>query len=531
MAELEGTAPVARINAAGRFAGVPAWSVPLLLALPTLALSLVVMVGWKFNGLYGQDPFAYFDYGTGPLRRSLLDGAPMATMFWPLGYPLLVTLASFAFGASTNAAQAVTLLAGASCAVLTFLLGRDVLMLAGADRKLALRAGATGALLFGVTGWAVESSVLATADSTALATSLLSAWALVRWCSSPVGETGGRGWLALSGTALAWSAISRWGQLALAPVWLLAIAWMSRRRLRDAIRDLPWALIPAAAIIGVQAYLIFAVPAGAGVTSRSFAGDLGIIGGGSGGAWSPLHLFQRDFLNPDGAQHYQLPNSLFYATAAFRPIYLTPVFVLPVLVGTWSVASRYRHALVLLIGWPVALLLLDAGLAEQNIRFVLAALPPLAILAGLGVAEMRERAAPKFQAAATLLLAGCLLIVTVAGFYDVHKLVLASRSDLAVASWTAANVSSGATTISFEITLTLAHSTRLSPLDLSELSPAGLRQIAKTRPSYLLVRVSSMLGQWAQRTPGQNYRYARDVLGLTPIGMRYDYTLFRIRKR
>jgi hypothetical protein len=58
---------------------------PLLLALPTVLLSSWVIVAWKFNGLYGQDPFAYYDFGVGPLRHSVLDGAPLIAMFWPLG--------------------------------------------------------------------------------------------------------------------------------------------------------------------------------------------------------------------------------------------------------------------------------------------------------------------------------------------------------------------------------------------------------------------------------------------------------------
>ena len=79
-----------------------------------------------------------------------------------------------------------------------------------------------GALVLGVTGRMIESDVLIMADSVALATATLSAWALVRWCAG-VEERGPQtGWLALAATALAWSVITRWGQALLLWVWLAA---------------------------------------------------------------------------------------------------------------------------------------------------------------------------------------------------------------------------------------------------------------------------------------------------------------------
>jgi hypothetical protein len=150
----------------------------LILPLPTVLLASWVIVVWRFNGLYGQDPFAYYDFGVGPLRHSLLEGVPLTAMFWPLGYPVLITLTSFVLGPVTAAAQIVNVLAGAATVCFTYLLGRDLLLQAGASPRLSRRAGTIGALLLGVTGRVVESNVLIMADSVALATATLSAWAI-----------------------------------------------------------------------------------------------------------------------------------------------------------------------------------------------------------------------------------------------------------------------------------------------------------------------------------------------------------------
>src|SRR5712691_2476644 len=79
--------------------------VALLLVLPAAGMA----IGRGFDGLYGQDAYAYFDYATVSVRRSIVQIAPLEAFFWPPGYPLLVALASFVIGPSALAGQAVSL--------------------------------------------------------------------------------------------------------------------------------------------------------------------------------------------------------------------------------------------------------------------------------------------------------------------------------------------------------------------------------------------------------------------------------------
>ncbi|MBV9282480.1 MAG: hypothetical protein JOZ41_20570 [Chloroflexi bacterium] len=515
---------------------------PLLLPLPTLLLAGWVIVAWRFNGLYGQDPFAYYDYGVGPLRRSLLHGAPLPAMFWPLGYPILITLSSLPLGPVTAAGQIVNLVADGAAVLLTYLLGRDLLLQAGADARLARRAGAFGALLLGMTGRLVESSVLIMADSVALATALLSAWALVRWSATPRAAVdkgtsesahppaarGHSGWLALSSAALAWSVVTRWGQAVLVFAWLTA-ALPRARAVRW--RALPWAVVPAAAVLGAQFWLILMVRPEADLGPLPFAGDLGLVNG-AGSGWSLLHLVQHSFVNADGVQRYPWPNGLFYAAGPFLPQYLTPLFLPAALLGLGAAATAFRRALPLLLAWPAFLLLFDAGLAEQNPRFILAALPPVAILAGLGLAVVWGRLPARARPLAAALLAAGLLIVAAAGLRELGTLNRERNADLQVAAWAAARVPAGATTLSFGLTLTLQHATALRVLDLSVLSRRELqRSIARPRPLYVLVQVGAMTGQFAARPPGVNYRYLRGEPGLIRLGTLYGYTLFAVGHR
>src|SRR5467141_2559637 len=80
----------------------------LLLVLPAAGLT----VSRGFDGLYGQDAYAYFDYATVSVRRSIVQVMPLEAFFWPPGYPILVALASLVFGPSPVAGQVVSLVMG-----------------------------------------------------------------------------------------------------------------------------------------------------------------------------------------------------------------------------------------------------------------------------------------------------------------------------------------------------------------------------------------------------------------------------------
>jgi hypothetical protein len=424
--------------------------------------------------------------------------------------------------------QLVNVLAAGAAVWLTYLLGRDLLLRAGVAPRRAHRAGALGAVLLGVTGRFVESGVLIVADSVALATSLLAAWALIHWCAKEDENDPQTGWLALSTTALAWSVITRWGQALLFVVWLAVFAptmWV-RRRCAIWWRGVVWAIVPAAIVLGAQLYLVFTVRPVANLGPIPFEGDLAHLNGGAG--WSLTHLFQHRFTNEDGVQTYFWPNALYYAAGAFLLQYFTPLFFPAFIAGVTIAATTYRRLLLLLV-WPVLLLFFDAGLDQQNPRYILAALPPVAIFVGLGATVLWKTLAPHWQPVGLVLIRAGLVTVAAIGLRGIGTLNRERTSDSQVASWTAASEPAGATTLSFGIMFTLQHETDLHVLDLSVLTkPALKRLVVQRRPLYLLVRVGEMHRQFAARTPGINYRFLRDNPGLQRLGALHRYTLARV---
>src|ERR671939_361586 len=132
-----------------------------------------------FDGLYGQDAYAYFDYATASVRDSILHLKPLEAFFWPPGYPLLVALVSLAVGPLPLAGQMVSLAMGALVPVFT-----------------ALLAGG----MVAVCGQLWQSGIVVMADTTGLALATVSAWALARYA-----RAGHLGWLAVASAALAWA--------------------------------------------------------------------------------------------------------------------------------------------------------------------------------------------------------------------------------------------------------------------------------------------------------------------------------------
>src|SRR3954467_2684034 len=198
-------APLARVARSLR--SMPDHRAALLIAGVAALAALAARLVWPFDGLYGQDAFAYFRYAGG-LWPWLLRGEPLPIYYWPAGYPLLVALALPLFGGGSAAGQAVNIASIAVAAAWTFLLSRELLPDAPGGR---LAAGVAG-LAVALCGDALRAGLVTMSDALALACCAAAMWALARYRRTWRGR-----WLAAAAVALGWAVITRWvcGLLAL----------------------------------------------------------------------------------------------------------------------------------------------------------------------------------------------------------------------------------------------------------------------------------------------------------------------------
>jgi hypothetical protein len=493
--------------------------------LPTLLVAvpaLVVLALTRFDGLYGQDSFAYFDYATGPLRQGFLQLQPPPPFFWPPGYPLLVAAMSVVVGIIPLAGQIVSIAAGVGVPAFTVLLAAEMGK-AGSTKAtnqhwqvVPLVAG----LIVAVTGQLLQSSLVVMADTLGLAAATAGAWALVRYR-----RTGEARWLAISAAAFAWAVITRWiyGLVAIPfAVWSLVL--LARRPRRRALLHGAGAAAVASVILGPVL-----VPAIAGLIAGGnapFAGDLQVY------SWSPVNALRRVFMTGDGELSYSLPNGLYYAIApAFWWFWGPPlaVFVLP---GLWAVLRRHAVPLgSLLVAWVAIVYAFHAGAPWQNPRFALAYLPPLAILSALGFAQLLAAAHHQIRRAATILLLGGLALAAAGSVVLTNEFIERKQNDVAMVHWTERLAPGNAQMFTFGLTATFQYYGRLETLDLSELGSSKLAQLLSGgRPTLVLLDVAGIERQWTGRPAWENYHALRDGPGLLPLGVRDGYTLFVVRQ-
>ncbi len=498
-------------------------------ALWLLALVPLVLLGMaatrRFDGLYGQDAFAYYDYAIGPLRQSLLSLRLPPAFFWPPGYPLLVALVSFVTGITPWAGQVVSLGAGLLVPVFTALLAREVWSEDSDGWGLPLFAGALAALV----GQLWQSSTVVMADTAGLAAATAGVWALARY-----GRKAGGGWLVLAATLVAYAVLTRWAYALVAIVCVAYILWLTvRRPFRVKWRDV--ALAAAAVSLVLAPVWLPALQGADDAASQrpAFAGNLVVY------SWHPLNAFRRHFVTADGLLSYRMANGLWYALAPGHRYYFTPLLAWFLLPGFWAVLHRRASGpIVLLLGWIAAIFVFHAGAPWQNFRFNLAHLPPLAIVVAIGVQTVAGWLRRVFAEGAQQQAASGLVVVVVAagmawmaagGWILTSSFITRKSADLATVAWVERQTGPDARLLTFNLTSTFRHYGHLETYELFGLEPPDVAGLLDDGEAvYLLIDVVEVEGQWRGRSPSLTYHWLREQAGLDEVGRDRAYTLFRV---
>ena len=464
----------------------------------------------QFDGLYGQDAFAYYDYARDLWQRVHVLQAP-APFWWPLGYPALVALAFNLGGFTPLAAQAVSVLSGALVAPLVYWWVREMATTSRTEYtgQGALVAGLAAA----VGGELLQLSMSVMADASALMWALFSVLALLRYTRDRRAR-----WWVLSLLALALATLTRWIFGGLLAPWLVVFAltwWRAARPQRALTHVMAGALLPLP--------LAF-VQAGA-LLPATLMGHSWVV------AWNPLDAFGRVFDNPDGHFVYALPVAVFYAQPIAHPYYLFPLLAPLVLLGAWALRRAPLAPRVSLFGWLIVTYGFLAGIPYENFRFGLSLLPPLLVLAGVGFDEAlrwRSRAGPLALWLVALASLAGMLVWSARG---IQSFVATKNEQLAVVRWTEQQLPPPATLLVFELTeYFTTYAPHFDTLELFTQTPESLQQAICAAPTVgLVLDVADVEAQWAGLAPEQNLRWLQAHSRLDVLGQNGAFTLFRVR--
>lgn len=469
-----------------------------------------MLVVHPFDGLYGQDAFAYYDYSIA-LRAALIHGQSLPDFFWPIGFPLHLAAAFSLIGLQPIAAQWVSIIAGASIAPLTYLVAREVLL--DLDRMRAQRAGLVAGSIMIVAGQLMISSLSIMSDAAALMWATLSAWLLLRYTRHASRRSID---LALSVLALSISILCRWAYALLILPWAFTvlIIWCERWASIRFKRGLALTLIAfciAGVLIGGQLLL-----------NPAYAGDLRVY------SWNPLNAVRNQASNPDGFFQYALPMALYYAKPLIDPNYVFPV-LLPILITGLVVLWRLdRSTRALLILWPLIQFIFLAGVTWQNPRFALAYFPPLAVWVGLGFDQIWF-ARPNWRRALIGLIVISWIGSAIWSVRVVGNFVAMKNLDLDRTQHAANQLPNGSTVLTFGLTATLQHYTAINAVELFSETPATLAARVCNQPKvYAYLDVHNLDQQWIGLAPETNQRWLGEHAGLELIDQYQGYTLFKL---
>jgi Dolichyl-phosphate-mannose-protein mannosyltransferase len=468
-----------------------------------------------FDGLFGQDAFAYFRFARA-IGPHLLAGAPLPDLFWPRGYPVAVAALLPLAGGGPFAGQLVSALACAAAAAATFLLVRELDGLRGVSEEsttasptarvvAAVCAAASGALL--------RSGQVVMADGLGIGLCAVTLWCFARHLRTRRGP-----WLVACAVALAWGAVTRW-QIGLCAFPLGVAAALDGRAGRRG-GDRRWwavAILAGLAVLIPQLVAAHAVPHA--LEQHEWLQK-----------WSPRNAFGRDFLNSEGHVHYRFPVAIFYLLRLGWPDALFPTVTALAVVGA-AVLIRERRGVegALLVGWPLCNWAFISGIPYENPRFLWPALPAICALAGIGYQCVHRRLPARSRPFLVLALVGSLVAGLVFGAREHAHTVARKNADRATVDWIDAQVPAGTTLIALGGTLMLEHYGTVRVRDVYLLPPAELSALlARDCPCLYLENPAEIEGPAAGLRPRMLFEALRRAATLTPIATRPPLVLYRL---
>ncbi|MCP4168090.1 MAG: hypothetical protein GY759_19655 [Chloroflexi bacterium] len=202
------------------------------LFLLALLLRLIVVRWWDFDGLYGQDPFAYYQQAVA-ISQTLHGGLAPPGFFWPNGYPLLSALFMAVLGQTPTAAQWASVVTGAALAPLGYALALSLFPPAGQV------SGIVAGLAIAVAGQPLLSSVVVMADIPGLFWMSLALLVLIQATRRRHPAL----WLFSAGSCFGLAVVTRWAYALVAPAfaaYLIRQIRMRRLSARHAVIAVVW---------------------------------------------------------------------------------------------------------------------------------------------------------------------------------------------------------------------------------------------------------------------------------------------------
>jgi hypothetical protein len=518
-----------------------------LLVAGCVALIAYLLARFPYDGLYGQDSYAYY-YQALALRQDITgQPQPPWSLFnsqsfrWPVGYHLHVIAGSF-FGDGHTGAWVLTLILTALTPALVYLiLGQ---LWTGASPRSRVIGGLIAGGTLALTGTYMRFGISLMADVPALFWGLLGSYSFLKaWPprEHPDAMQHHIGWAAAAGGALGIAVLVRYGSVLLIVPLLVYMALRRRQSHSEAILGWKLWLALAAFVVALLPEALYVLTHASGAGYGAFLSD-----------WNIANIFSRTVTSSDGTATFDYPNIVFYlsfplanAGTGFLAYSYMPLMSLGL---TILIRERKWPVMGLLLSWWLVPALVFSGAPYQAHRFVLAYLPALVMMIGIGGAvavELVLKMIPSRRESRALLsgiLAALLLELACLGGYQGWQSVMQwvgahaafkveEQGVVSLASSAVGPNSAGAQprVVSFGITSALSHYTHWPARDFYIYDEAAIESFFEgPGPRLVVLPEQSMYTQWKDNPAGKRWLWMREHYALTKVGEAGVYTVYSV---
>jgi 4-amino-4-deoxy-L-arabinose transferase-like glycosyltransferase len=513
-----------------------------------LAAQAYLLARFPFDGLYGQDSYAYY-WQAVEIWNGLTGRPAPAWPFagqglyhWPVGYHLQI-IAGFLLGPGAAGGRAITRGLAALAPALTGALGLVLWRGGSSGARLAAGLAAGGVLLSAGIYERLGLALMADVPSVAWLVAGALCWALALRAPAGAGAAGRRA--VAAGLAIGLAILTRYNAaLILAPLLVYTVA-VGRQ---------------ASAGRGALARLLALAAGGCALPLLAQAGYLlthpaAHVDTGALGDWSAANFLANTVRTSDGVATFAHPPAVFYLIDPLRDTavgFLSPLYLPALALGVVTLWRRERPAAWLLLTWWAVWGLFLSGIPYEAHRFVIAFLPPLAVAIGVGVGAAVERlrglarrggpargesgTAPAVAGA----LAALVLLAAVAGAVQSGRGAQGQAAEQArikegelgvvrAAQAAVAGQPGPPGVVAFGLSAALYHYTGWPVLDFfNNDTPVIGRALAGAGPRLVILPEASMATQWRGTPSAARWDWIRAHYRLTPAGSSGGYAVYRV---
>jgi len=451
----------------------------ILLFATALIIRIAFLLDSGFDGLYGQDAYAYLNWSENFRNEILSFNIPKKFFYWPVGYFLITSFVSLIIPLPMKTvALGVSIISGSLLAPAVYRLAKEISAVALGKESAEVIALYSG-LIVCFSGTLIKSSVVIMSDALAVLLITCGIYYLIKYSGDySLPE------LVKAFIFLALAVMTRYAYALCIVLFLTVIttAYFRSGRSFEVIK---------AALISLTAGLIVSIPElyymiNYGISYFQYEGDNPTWAS----SWSILNFFRSSFVTFDGVKDYRFINSVYYLAPIFHPLYLS-VFGFTFLAGCMRLI-KLRYLMLIFTAWFLPFYFFLSGVPYQSLRYAIGYLPLFIIISATGLSSARLSSFKK-----NVFFVTGIVVLLAAAYIHFIKFNQQKQTELEVAEYVRTNFNDRDMILSYDVTFAIEH---YSAYDVTEFATCPLNDIKNITEAngtvYLILPIEKIRTQY-----------------------------------